>query len=377
MKMANIIKNKELNKTIISVVIIAVIIIVSLSPWGEADAASKLTAPAFPHVARKSDTALTLSWKKVPGAAGYEVHRYDSAAKTYKKVATIRNGKKVKWTDKKLKTGKKYIYKIRAYANSGFKKKSGPFTYKISAVPYKRNAKTVNAAKNLKGVSTIEIGLKQKLQIDAAVTPAKFGTAKLKKVVDTSIRLIVNDVFVKKDKDNAVTIIGNKVGTTNIYAVAHNGNIKKIKVKVVDYSRPKEWVDLDKVGDTLENILINQYDDLIDVFSYFAKNNKQEGNLTLDAEGLLVNENNLPLGEKKGVITKLLINLPSKLTPRLFVLNDAIGLYLEGVGGAGKYIATIVFDIQLDPTDAYIHQQAPNGSKIAKHWYVTFYAVAG
>jgi hypothetical protein len=362
-------KNKELNKTIISVVIIAVIIIVSLYPRGEADAASKLIAPAFPHVARKSDTALTLSWKKVPGAAGYEVHRYDSAAKTYKKVATIRNGKKVKWTDKKLKTGKKYIYKIRAYANSGFKKKTGPFTYKISAVPYKRNAKTVNAAKSLKGTSTIEIGLKQRLQIDAAVTPAKFGTAKFKKVVDTSVRLIVNDAFVKKDKGKI--IIGNKVGTTNIYAVAHNGNIKKIKVKVVDYSRPKEWIDLDKVDKDIVSILINQREDLLDVFSYFAKNNEKEGDLSLDAQGNIINLSGLPLGGKEEILIRLLSNIPSDFTPELIVVKDAVVLYLWGSGGIGPYFFNIVFDVQIDPTDGYIHQQARIGSKIAKHWYVT------
>jgi hypothetical protein len=374
-KMLTIFKNKELNKTIISVVIIAVIIIVSLSPWGEADAASKLTAPAFPHVARKSDTALTLSWKKVPGAAGYEVHRYDSAAKTYKKVATIRNGKKVKWTDKKLKTGKKYIYKIRAYENSGFKKKSGPFTYKVSAVPYKRSAKTVNAAKNLKGVSTIEIGLKQKLQVDAAVTPAKFGTAKFKKVVDTSVRLIVNDAFVKKDKDNAATIIGNKVGTTNIYAVAHNGNIKKIKVKVVDYSRPKEWIDLDKVDGEIANLFLNYNDELIEVFSYFAVNNEKEGILSLNLDGTILNKNALDLDGLTTSIGQLMEACSLDATIR--VASTGIELILKGGDSFGSYRFQIIYNIQDDFSNTQLINYADTGTRVAPHWYVLYTLFAG
>lgn len=56
----------------------------------------------------------TVSWSKVSGADGYVVYRCDSGSK-YKTVKTITNSKKVKWTNSKLKKGKTYKYRVKAY----------------------------------------------------------------------------------------------------------------------------------------------------------------------------------------------------------------------------------------------------------------------
>ena len=58
---------------------------------------------------------VTLKWKKVAGAAGYEVYRYTKKGSGYTKLATITKGSTVKLTDKTVKAGKKYYYKVRAY----------------------------------------------------------------------------------------------------------------------------------------------------------------------------------------------------------------------------------------------------------------------
>jgi hypothetical protein len=74
----------------------------------------------------QADTAggatLTVFWKAVAGADGYEVFRYNRAQGRYTRFATIRNGATAKWTDRRLKTGKKYTYKVRAYRNAGLVK---------------------------------------------------------------------------------------------------------------------------------------------------------------------------------------------------------------------------------------------------------------
>lgn len=55
---------------------------------------------------------VTFKWKKVTGADGYEVLRYDAAQKKFVKVGTTA---KVSYTEKSLSAAKPYRYKVRAY----------------------------------------------------------------------------------------------------------------------------------------------------------------------------------------------------------------------------------------------------------------------
>lgn len=66
--------------------------------------------------------SVTLKWNKVKGATGYKI--YKKVGQKYKVAATVRNGSTVKLKIKKLKTGKKYSFKVRA-----FRKKSGKTTW--------------------------------------------------------------------------------------------------------------------------------------------------------------------------------------------------------------------------------------------------------
>ena len=56
-----------------------------------------------------------VTWKKVSGVTGYKVYRANKKAGKYKLVKTVKNVKTLKYTDKKLKKGKKYFYKVRTY----------------------------------------------------------------------------------------------------------------------------------------------------------------------------------------------------------------------------------------------------------------------
>lgn len=71
-----------------------------------------------------------LSWKKNAKATGYEIYMSNKKSSGYKKVATIKNNNTVKHIKKKLKSGEKFFFKIRAYV---VKKKVKTFT-KYSAV---------------------------------------------------------------------------------------------------------------------------------------------------------------------------------------------------------------------------------------------------
>lgn len=62
--------------------------------------------------AKKSGKSMKLSWKKVANANGYIVYRSTSPDKGFKKIATLIGAKKVSYTDKTVKSGKTYYYKI-------------------------------------------------------------------------------------------------------------------------------------------------------------------------------------------------------------------------------------------------------------------------
>lgn len=68
------------------------------------------------EISSKSAKKLTLTWKKVKNAKGYEIYRRAGTKGEYKKAATIKSGSTVKYTNSKLRTGTKYYYRIRAYS---------------------------------------------------------------------------------------------------------------------------------------------------------------------------------------------------------------------------------------------------------------------
>ena len=59
----------------------------------------------------KNNTVL-IGWKKTNGASGYYIYRATSKNGKYSKIKTITSGKTLKYTDKKVKLGKTYYYKV-------------------------------------------------------------------------------------------------------------------------------------------------------------------------------------------------------------------------------------------------------------------------
>lgn len=77
-------------------------------------------------VTGKTQTTVSLDWKNVKGAKGYVVYRSTSKTGTYKKVATVT---KSFYKNKKLKAGKSYYYKVRAYKKVNGKTKYSKYSY--------------------------------------------------------------------------------------------------------------------------------------------------------------------------------------------------------------------------------------------------------
>lgn len=78
--------------------------------------------------AKKSGKTIRIKWKKISGASGYKILRRSGKKGKFKVIGTVKKGKKVTFTDKKVKTGTKYYYKIQALSKSGPNTCAGPFS---------------------------------------------------------------------------------------------------------------------------------------------------------------------------------------------------------------------------------------------------------
>lgn len=86
--------------------------------WGSAS--STITTSTKPTTAKfttasKTTTAIRLNWKKVTGASGYQIQKYNSSTKSWSTVKTITSGSTLTYRISGLKKGTVYKYRIRAY----------------------------------------------------------------------------------------------------------------------------------------------------------------------------------------------------------------------------------------------------------------------
>lgn len=74
-------------------------------------------APSAPKISsvKAGKKSATVKWKKVSGTDGYYVYRSTSQKSGFKKVQTLKKSSALSWNNKKLKSGRKYYYKVAAY----------------------------------------------------------------------------------------------------------------------------------------------------------------------------------------------------------------------------------------------------------------------
>lgn len=61
---------------------------------------------------------IKLRWNRMIGGKGYKIYRATKKNGKYKLVKTVKNRWKTTWTDKKIKSGKTYYYRVAAYKKS-------------------------------------------------------------------------------------------------------------------------------------------------------------------------------------------------------------------------------------------------------------------
>ena len=114
-------------------ILLCLIICIAMFP-GQAFAAGNLSAPGKLTAKVTADKNVTVSWSKVSSAKGYKVYRAASREGedyryiSYKCIKTVSSKNTVKYTDKTVKPGKKYFYKVKAYKVVNGKKKYSKYT---------------------------------------------------------------------------------------------------------------------------------------------------------------------------------------------------------------------------------------------------------
>ena len=102
----------------------------------------EVTAPSSMKAESTAYNQVKLTWKAGKNAAGYEV--YQKTGKKFKKIATV---KTTSYTVKKLTTGTKYTFKVRAYGTVDGEKTYSGYTKTVSAKPVPAAPKKI-AVKN-------------------------------------------------------------------------------------------------------------------------------------------------------------------------------------------------------------------------------------
>ena len=103
--------------------------------------------------AKKTSGSIQLKWKKVSSVTGYQIYRYNTKTKKYKKIKTLK-GKKTTYTVKKLSPCTTYRFKVRAYKKLGKKTYYGAYS-KVLKVQTKVLSPDMQVVSNRMGQASV------------------------------------------------------------------------------------------------------------------------------------------------------------------------------------------------------------------------------
>ena len=82
---------------------------------------------------KRTYNSITLSWDKIDNVTGYKVYRYDVKTESYKLIKTISNASTTSYTNSKLTSATKYLYKVRSYKIVNNKTHNGDYSSSLAA----------------------------------------------------------------------------------------------------------------------------------------------------------------------------------------------------------------------------------------------------
>lgn len=262
-----------------------------------------------------NEKGIILKWSKVQKSKGYVIYRNS------RKIATIKSNKIKKYTDKKVKSGKKYTYEIAPYRIINGEKVLGSKSYKIEVKATKRNTKKINPSKvvipDFYYKENYSVGLNESIKLHAKAKVKK--GLKKKKVFNSKIVWSSSDESLATVNPNGVVKANNnrKTGTVYITARAINGVKKVIKVDVINYYNPLKFKNYRVVPEELAPLFGKYKNEMCEIATYFAFDNKISNvKIDLESDGLSVK-------------TQPEVKLNEKIEKALYTVMNELCLHFE------------------------------------------------
>ena len=292
-------------------------------------------------IARKNNiNSLKIQWKKVKKADGYIVYRYNKKLKKYKAVKNIKEQKNTQYIDNKLKINKIYRYRVAAYKIVKGKKQIGEKSDWVSAKTYKKSTKYINAGR-ISGKTELTLGIAGSGKVKQYVEASKYGTHVMSYPISTKLRWRSSNRTIATVDNKGKAKAGVTAGTCYIYAKAHNGNEKKIKVEVKDFTHPKEFSLYDGKNLIINEMLVNYKDEICDITHYLVcNNNGKKIDIYQNAEqSYFVTPGTIDTKPIDKQLRKLLFNFPTRISIRFE--RDYVEFYVGYYDGTGNYDALL------------------------------------
>lgn len=195
----------------------------------------KVSGTPLAKATAKGKTSLVIGWNKIQGAAGYDIFfaqcNHHGKKLVCKNVKTIKGNKTFKWTKSGLKKGTAYKAYVKAYVYKNGKKsyvRTSPMMHAYTGGQTKNytNAKSVNVNK-----TKVTLKKGKTFKIKASVNKVNKKKKLMPKSHAATLRYMTsNSKIATVNSSGKITAKGK--GTCYIYAFAHNGVSKQIKVTV-------------------------------------------------------------------------------------------------------------------------------------------------
>ena len=187
----------------------------------------RLKLPIFFATGKAQKNSIVVSWRKYPGAVGYDVFWcYCNGSINYKKAGTVKNGK-LSMTHKNLKSNREYKYFVAAYKMVKGRKIYIAKSNEVHVAMKK--ARTTNAFSIKVNRTTVILKPGKTFRLKCQLTSEN----RKKKLLShpSSYRYYTTDSKVATVSQNGV-IRAKAKGSCSIYILASNGVYKKVTVKV-------------------------------------------------------------------------------------------------------------------------------------------------
>lgn len=200
-----------------------------------AEPAPKVSSTLMTRMTAKGKTGLVVGWNRIQGAEGYDIFfarcNYGGKKIACKHVKTIKGNKTFKWRKSGLKKGKSYKLYVRTYVTKNGRKVYISKSPMIHAYTGNGNRNCTNARSVTVNRTKVTLKKGKTFRIRARVNKVNKNKKLMPESHVTTLRYKTSDSRIAAvNSGGRITAKGR--GTCYIYAFAHNGVSKRIKVTV-------------------------------------------------------------------------------------------------------------------------------------------------